>query len=80
MKGRLAEEIVKMRYLTRWYEVKRTGKGSDYYVMKRDPWTGKVTDKKLIEVKANKSKLSKLQQRMKKSKRNYKVERIDFLF
>jgi len=80
MKGRLAEEIVKMRYLTRWYEVKRTGKGHDYYVRKKDPWTGRIIDEKFIEVKANKSRLSKLQQKMKKRKRNYKVERVDFFF
>ena len=79
-KGRIAEEIVRMRYMMMGYEVERTGRGHDFYVKKRDILTGKVIDRKFIEVKSGEAKLSKLQQKIKRKKNNYKVERINFLF
>ncbi|RLJ07140.1 MAG: hypothetical protein DRP12_02780, partial [Candidatus Aenigmatarchaeota archaeon] len=76
----MAEEIVKMNYILRGYEVIRTGKGHDFRVRKRDLFTGKVKESKLIEVKSGKAKLSKLQEKIKRKKKNYKVERVQPLF
>ncbi|RLJ01426.1 MAG: hypothetical protein DRP10_04100 [Candidatus Aenigmatarchaeota archaeon] len=79
-KGKMAEDIVKMKYLLHGYEVERTGKGHDFRVRKRDLFTGKVTESKVIEVKSGRAKLSKLQQKIKKRKKNYKVERVEPIF
>ena len=79
-KGRAGEEIVVSRYVLSGYEVERTGKGHDFRVRRRDPFTGRVVESKLVEVKTGKAKLSKLQKRTKKKKSNYKVERVDPLF
>ncbi len=80
-RGRMAEDIVKMNYILRGYEVERTGKGHDFRVRRRDLLTGRVIETKVIEVKAGKNaRLSKLQQRTKKRKSNYKVERVELLF
>lgn len=76
-KGKTAEEIVKWRYLIMGYDVERTGRGHDFRVRKRDLFTARVIDSKYIEVKSGNAKLSKLQQEMKRKKRNYKVERVD---
>ena len=58
-------------------EVVRTGRGSDYRERKRDPWTGRVTSSRLVEVKSGKAKLSKLQRKTKKRKSNYTVKRVN---
>ena len=80
-KGQAAEDLVRMNYALRGYEVERTRKGSDFRVRRRDLFTGKVVESKLIEVKSGKSKLSKLQQKTKRKKSNYKVERVEpFLY
>ncbi|MFB0504982.1 MAG: hypothetical protein ACETWE_14285 [Candidatus Bathyarchaeia archaeon] len=79
-KGKAGEDIVAMNYAMRGYEVERTGKGSDLRVRRRDPFTRRVTESKLVEVKTGKSRLSKLQKKTKKKKSNYKVERVDPLF
>ena len=79
-KGRVAEDIVRMRYLIRGYEVERTGRGHDFRVRKRNPFTGRVIESKLIEVKSGRANLSKLQQKIKRKKSNYKVERVDPFF
>jgi len=79
-KGRAAEDAVRMDYILRGYEVKRTGKGHDFRVRKRDLFTGKVVESKVVEVKSGKSNLSKLQQKTKKKKSNYKVERVEPFF
>lgn len=74
-KGRAGEDIVKMKYSLQGYEVERTGKGSDFRVRKRDMFTGRVVESKVIEVKTGKGRLSKLQKKTKKKKK-YKVERV----
>jgi len=75
-KGKSAEEEVRMEYTMRGYEVERTGKGSDYRVRRRNPFTGRVEESKLIEVKSSRTApVSKLQKKTKKKKSNYKVER-----
>jgi len=79
-KGRTGEEIVRWRYETMGYKMERTGKGSDFKATKRDWLTGRVAERKHIEVKTGKAKLSELQRKTKKKKRNYKVERVDPLF
>jgi len=78
-KGKAGEDIVAMDYSMRGYEVERTGKGSDFRVRRRDLFTGRVTESKLVEVKTGKSGLSKLQKKTKKKKR-LKVERVEPIF
>ncbi len=79
VRGRAGEEQVRSSYSFRGYEVERTPRGKDFTVRKRNPFTGRVTETKHIEVKTGKSKLSKLQEKTKK-KGNYKVERVDPMF
>ena len=62
------------------YEVERTGKGHDFRVRKRDPFTGKVTYSGVREIKSGNAKLSKLQQKTKKKQSNYKVIRESSLW
>lgn len=78
-KGKAAEDQVRMELQLQGYDVKRTGKGSDFCARKRDLFTGKIIDKKFIEVKSGKAKLSELQKKTKrkKGKKNYKVVRRD---
>ena len=58
------------------YDVERTGKGHDYKRVQRNIITGsKKTE--YIEVKSGDAKLSPLQKKTKKKKRNYKVVRED---
>lgn len=80
IKGRLAEDIVKTRYFLSGYEVERTGKGHDFRVRKRDIFTGRVIESKLVEVKSGNAELSELQHKMKKRKSNYRVERVGGFF
>lgn len=76
-KGKAGEEIVRMNYALRGYEVERTGRGSDFHVVKRD-MLGRVIDSKDIEVKTGSSTLSELQEKTKKRKRgHYKIERVE---
>jgi hypothetical protein len=76
-KGRAGEEIARMNYAIRGYEITRTGRGSDFHVTKRDV-LGRVVDSKDIEVKTGKSPLSELQEETKRRKRGrYKVERVE---
>lgn len=79
-KGRAAEDEFRLTSTLRGEEVVRTGRGSDFRVRKRDPWTGRVTSSKLVEVKSGKAKLSKLQKKTKRKKSNYRVARVDPLF
>lgn len=75
-KGKSAEDAYVMRAQLAGYEVERTGKGHDFRIRKRNPWTGKVTYSGLREVKSSKTApISKLQKRTKKKKSNYKVIR-----
>jgi len=75
-KGKAAEEIIKLRYEILGYEVERTGRGHDYLVTKRNLFTGKIIDRKYIEVKYGDSPLSELQwESSRKHRGHYKVER-----
>ncbi len=62
-------------------EIVRTGKGHDYKVRTRDPWTGRVIKTEYHEVKSGKARISNLQNRTKrKMKGRYKVVRYGGLF
>lgn len=74
-RGRAAEETYKIRAQMAGYEVERTGRGHDFRIRKRDPWTGRVTYSGLREIKSGNAKLSRLQKKTKKRKSNYKVIR-----
>ena len=76
-KGKAAEEQYELMSTFEGKEVVRTGRGSDYRERKRDPWTGRVTSSRLVEVKSGKAKLSKLQRKTKKKKSNYTVKRVN---
>lgn len=79
-KGRAAEEEFRFRCFLEGKEVERTGRGSDFRVRKRDPFTGKVTRSELVEVKSGNAELSELQKKTKRKRSNYKVVREDPLF
>jgi hypothetical protein len=74
-RGKAAEDAYIMRAQLAGYEVERTGKGHDFRVRKRNPFTGRVTYSGLREIKSGDAKLSKLQRKTKKKKSNYKVIR-----
>ena len=78
-KGQAGEEAIRMRYALQGYEMERTGRGHDFRARKRDIFSGKVIESKVVEVKTGKSQLSKLQRKT-KSKGNYKVERVEPMF
>ena len=76
-KGKVSEDIVAQRYGLYGYEVERTGRGSDFHVIKKDIF-GNVLDSKDIEVKSGRSQLSELQKETKRKKGGrYKVERVE---
>ena len=77
-RGKAGEEAVKFNYSMRGYEMERSPRGKDFIARKRDAF-GRVIETKHVEVKTGKAKLSPLQQKTKKSKRNYKVERVELL-
>ena len=74
-RGKAAEDSYVMTARLSDYEVERTGKGHDFRIRKRDPFTGKVTYSGVREIKSGNAKLSKLQQKTKKKQSNYKVIR-----
>jgi len=75
-KGYLAETSFVVNETLKGSDVRRTGRGSDFEVTKRDLWTGKSEGRKLVEVKSGDSKLSKLQERTKRrNKGRYSVVR-----
>jgi len=76
-KGKAAEDWDAMSYSMRGYEVERTGRGSDFRVRRRDLFTGRVVENRLVEVKSGSARLSKLQKKTKRKKSNYKVDRVD---
>ena len=78
VQGRNGEEQVKSKYEWNGYSVKRTGRGSDYKVTKRN-WLSGKNETKYVEVKTGKNaKLSPLQKKKKKQYGGrYKVERVD---
>lgn len=76
-KGKAAEEIIEQRYALRGYDVERTGRGHDYLVTRRDPFTGRIIDRAYIEVKYGDSSLSDLQwESSQEHKGHYRVERV----
>lgn len=76
-KGKVSEEFVAQRYGLLGYEVKRTGRGSDLHVTKRDI-LGNIIDSRDIEVKSPGARLSKLQEETRRRKRgHYEVERVE---
>lgn len=75
MKGKFEENLSAAGWASKGYDVKRTGRGSDFEVTKKNFFTGKVEDKRLVEVKSGKAKLSKLQKKTQKSTKNYTVDR-----
>lgn len=76
-KGKAAEELIEQRYGLEGYEVERTGRGHDYLVTKRDPFTGRIIDRAYIEVKYGDSPLSDLQWESSQEHRgHYRVERL----
>lgn len=80
-RGRMGEDLVAMRYAMSGYEVDRTHpRGADMTVRRRDPFTGRVTSTRRVEVKTGpRAQLSPLQKRVRKKKRT-KVERVDSPF
>jgi hypothetical protein len=79
-RGRMGEDMVAMQYAMSGYEVDRTHpRGADMRVRRRDPFTGRVTSSRLVEVKTGDSQLSPLQRRVRKKKRT-RVERVDSPF
>jgi hypothetical protein len=76
-RGKAAEDSYKVKAQLAGYEVERTGRGHDFIVRKRDFLTGRVTYSGLREIKSGNAKLSRLQQKTKKRKSNYKVIRQD---
>ena len=76
MKGKIAEQSYEISAAVKGKKVTRTGKGHDYLEEDIDFWTGKIKKKTYVEVKSSQTaRLSKLQKKTKKKKRNYKVER-----
>ena len=55
--GRMGERRFRFWALTLGWDVERTGRGSDYRMSKRDPWTGRKRNR-LIDVKTGNSPLS----------------------
>ena len=76
IQGQTAENTFVMQQRLMGREVERTGRGSDFRVRERNPFTGKVTKSELVEVKSGGAELSKLQQRTKNKSSHYKVVRI----
>ena len=74
--GQMAEDAFVMQQRLMGKEVERTGKGSDFRVRERNPFTGQVTKSELVEVKSGEAELSKLQQKTKNKSSHYKVVRI----
>jgi len=75
LRGKAAEDAYATRAQLSGYEVERTGRGHDFRVRKRDLLTGRVAYSGVREIKSGDARLSKLQQRTKKKKSNYKVIR-----
>ena len=77
-KGKAAEVNVSYDWsVLKGYELTRTGKGSDYEAVHRDLFTGKVTDRRLLEVKSGNAKLSSLQEETRRRTKKYTVVRQD---
>jgi len=78
--GRTGEDSYKMSAMLQGKQVERSPHGRDFIERTRNPVTGRVTKTTHIEIKTGNAKLSKLQQKTKKSKSNYKVIRQNSLW
>ena len=75
-KGKAAEDSYKLGASLRGEEVERSPHGRDFIVRRRNLFTGKVERTTHVEVKSSSTApLSKLQQKTKRKKSNYKVVR-----
>ena len=75
-RGRAAEDQVRFEYEISGYEMRKTHTGRDFVATRRDMFTGKVVERRNVEVKSGNARLSDRQQE-KKKKGNYTVERRD---
>lgn len=75
MRGSMAEQSYATSRTLQGYDVRRTGRGSDYVERKVDPFTGYRGPPTQVEIKTGKSPLSDLQKKTKKRTSNYRVER-----
>ena len=75
--GREGERMVRAKYEFAGYKVQRTGRGHDFKITKRDPFTGKTTKPEYHEVKTGNSPLSPLQKKKKRQMgKRYVVDRV----
>jgi len=80
-KGKMAESVFEGTQSMMGNTVTRTGRGHDYKVTHRHPFTGEYEGTSYHEVKSGNSKLSKLQKKTKKKMGSkYKVERSGWFF
>jgi len=80
-KGKMAESVFEGTQSMMGNTVTRTGRGHDYKVTHRHPFTGDYEGTSYHEVKSGNSKLSKLQKKTKKKMGSkYKVERSGWFF
>ncbi|OPY30975.1 MAG: hypothetical protein A4E28_00065 [Methanocella sp. PtaU1.Bin125] len=77
--SRATEDQVRFEYEPQDYEMRKTHTGRDFVATRRDIFTGKVVERRNVEVKSGNAHLSD-RQREKKKKGNYTVERRDPLF
>lgn len=78
--GRSGEDSYRMVAMLQGKEIERSPHGRDFVERTRNPITGKVTKTTHVEIKTGNAKLSKLQQKTKKTKSNYKVIRQNSLW
>ena len=64
----------KINYMVRGYTMKRAPKGQDFIAERTNILTGEK-EKRFVEVKTGNAKLSKLQMKNKRKKKNYDVVR-----
>jgi len=75
LKGKMAENLAAMELMMQGYKVRKVHKGKDFEAIKVDPFTGKIVDRKFVEVKAGNSRLSEAQKRSKRRSKKYEVWR-----
>jgi hypothetical protein len=80
-RGKAAEQSFRMSAALRGEEVERAPHGRDFIVRKRNLFTGKIQRTTHVEVKSSRTApLTKLQEKTKRKKSNYKVVRINPFF
>lgn len=75
-RGKAVEDQVRFEYELQGYSMHKTHTGRDFVATRRDIFTGKVVERRNVEVKSGNARLSDRQQE-KKKKGNYRVERRD---